>query len=359
MEEQPKKKISRKLVLTLIVLVLAGFGVALYYFVNNAKHETTDNAQLDGTILSVRTSVTGFVRVVNFEDNQHVKKGDTLLIIDDKDYRARVEQAKAQLANAEAQVGIVRSATEAATQNASASAGNAQAMRQSILAAQTRVNKAKADLARIQSMFKDEAATPQQMDNAQAELATAEAQYGLVVEQQKAMQTQAGGAQLSARSQGQQINPANALIAQRRAELDLAQNQLNNTVILAPFDAVISKKSVEVGQLLQPGQPVCAAVNTTDLWVTANFKETQLKHMVIGQPVEVTVDAYGVKLEGTVESFGGATGARFSLMPPDNATGNFVKITQRIPVRIHLDKIQGTDRMLTPGMSAEVDVRIQ
>ena len=359
MEEQPKKKISRSVVLTLIVLVLAGLGVGVYFYLNSAKHVTTDNAQLDGTILSVRTSVTGFVLSVRFDDNQRVKKGDTLLVIDAKDYRARVAQAKAQLASAEAQVGIIQSATQAANVGATASAGNAQAMRQSTLAAQTRLNKAKADLARIQNMFKDEAATQQQLDNANSDVATAAAQYQLAVEQQQAMQTQAGGAQLSARSQGQQINTTNALIAQRRAELDLAQNQLDNTVILAPFDAVISRKSVEPGQLLQAGQPVCSAVNLTDLWATANFKETQLKNMQIGQQVTVTVDAYDLKLHGTVESFGGATGARFSLLPPDNATGNFVKITQRIPVRIQLDKNQLSERMLTPGMSAEVDVVVK
>jgi membrane fusion protein (multidrug efflux system) len=359
MEEQPKQNGKRRIILISIVLVLAALGVALYYYVNNAKHETTDNAQLDGTILSVRASVTGFVLAVKFQDNQHVKKGDTLVVIDARDYRARLEQAKAQLASAEAQVGIVHSATEAADKSASASAGNAEAMRQNILTAQTRLNKAKSDQVRIQNMFKDGAATSQQLDNITADVATAEAQYTLVVEQQKAMQTQAGGALLSANSQGQQINTTNALIAQRRAEVALAQSQLDNTVILAPFDAVISKKSAEVGQLLQPGQPVCSAVSIHDLWVTANFKETQLAHMKIGQPADITVDAYGLVLTGTVESFGGATGARFSLMPPDNATGNFVKITQRIPVRIHLDNSQPTDHFLTPGMSTEVDVRIQ
>lgn len=359
MADQPKKRISRPVVLTLIILVLAGIGAGLYFYINNSKHETTDNAQLDGTIVSVRTSVTGFVKEVHFQDNQHVKKGDTLLIIDDKDYRARVAQAKAQLASAQSQVGIIRTATQAATQGATASAGNAQAMRQNVLTAQTRLNKSKGDLARIQNMFKDEAATQQQLDNSNAEVATAEAQYQLAVEQQRVLQTQAGGAQLSAQSQGQQINTTNALIAQRQAELDLAQNQLNNTVIVAPFDAVISKKSVEIGQLLQAGQPICSAVSTSDLWVTANFKETQLKRMEVGQPVRVQVDAYDLALSGKVESFGGATGSRFSLLPPDNATGNFVKITQRVPVRIHLDNPETSGRMLTPGMSVAVDVHVQ
>lgn len=359
MADQQKKRNNRPVILLLIIAGLTGLGAGLYFFINNSKHETTDNAQLDGTIVSVRTSVSGFVKEVRFQDNQHVKKGDTLLIIDDKDYRARVAQAKAQLANAESQIGIIRTATQAATQGASATAGNAQAMHQNVLTAQTRLNKAKSDLARIQNMFKDEAATQQQLDNANADVATAEAQYQLTIEQQRAMQTQAGGAQLSAQSQGQQINTTNALIAQRQAELDLAQNQLDNTVIVAPYDAVISKKSVEIGQLLQAGQPVCSAVSTTDLWVTANFKETQLKHMQVGQPVDVKVDAYELELSGKVESFGGATGARFSLLPPDNATGNFVKITQRVPVRIHLDNPQLSGRMLAPGMSVAVDVHVQ
>jgi len=358
-EKKEKKPVSRRMVLLIIILVLVIAGGGIYFYVNNSKHETTDNAQIDGTILSVRTSVGGFVKQVYFEDNQQVHKGDTLLKIEDKDYAAKVAQARAQLSGAEAQIGVINSNTQAATQNANASAENAQALKQNVIAAQTRLNRAKADLARMQNMYKDDAATRQQLDNAKAEVETAQAQFTMAVEQQLAAQKTAGGGMLSAQAQGKQINSVNALIEQRKAELDLALSQLQNTIIRAPFDGIISKKAVEPGQLLQPGQPVCSAVNPKDLWVTANFKETQLKDLRIGQPVTVTVDAYDIKLNGSVESFGSTTGARSSLLPPDNATGNYVKVTQRVPVRIKLEADTKPGLLLAPGMSVVADVKVK
>jgi len=268
-------------------------------------------------------------------------------------------QAKAELRSAEAQTGVSRSVAQAAMQNASASTLNSSALQSNINAAQARLSKAQKDLSRIEKMFAEGSATQQQLDAVRAEWQTTNAMVEMAQRQYAAATTQATGTKSSAQAQEGQISVAGALVQQRLAELELAETQLTNTVIIAPYDGVVSKKSIEVGQLLQYGQPVCSAVEINNLWVVANFKETQLSKIRIGQKVAIKLDAYpALRLTGVVESIGGATGARFSLLPPDNATGNFVKVTQRIPVKIKLDTITNKEYLLAPGLSAFVDVEI-
>lgn len=359
-QEIIKKKKSNRVRLIIIgvaLLIAAFFGIRAY--VHGKNHETTDNAQLDATLTSVRSAVSGFVMEVRFVDNQTVRQGDTLVIIDDKDYKAKVMQARAMLQSAESQTGISRSSAQAAQQNASASSISTSALQSNISAAQARLTKSRQELSRIEKMFADGAATQQQLDAARAEYQSSNAMYEMAQRQFNAATTQASSTQSTAQAQQGQISVSASLVQQRLAELELAETQLKNTVIVAPFDAVVSKKNVEVGQLIQYGQPLCSAVETNNLWVTANFKETQLEKIRIGQKVSIKLDAYEqLKLTGTVESIGGATGAKFSLLPPDNATGNFVKVTQRVPVRIKLDKFEKKDFYLAPGLSAFVDVEI-
>lgn len=358
-KEQPKKKNrTRLIVIAVIVIIGAFFGVRAW--LHGQHHITTDNAQLDATITSVRSSVMGYVKQVRFEDNQRVKKGDTLLIIDNKDYLAKVMQARALLRSAEAQTGVSRITAQAASLTASASSLNASALQASIDAANARLTRAQKEMDRIEKMFSQGAATQQQMDAARSEQQAASAQQQMAMRQYQASMTQTGSTQTSAQAQREQVGVSNALVQQRAAELQLAESQLGNTVIIAPFDGIVSKKAVEVGQLIQIGQPVCSAVEVDHLWVTANFKETQLNRLRIGQKVNVSLDAYeSLVLHGTIESVGAATGAKFSLLPPDNATGNFVKVTQRIPVRIEIEKVKDQKYFLTPGLSATVDVEIQ
>lgn len=356
--EAPAKKRYTRLLLIAAVALIAGF-FGLRAWLHGQHHESTDNAQIDATITSVRSAVSGFVKEVRFEDNQQVKKGDTLVIIDSRDYQAKVMQAKAQLQSAEAQTGVSRVTAQAATQSASASSLNASALQSGIDAATARLNKAGKEVDRVEKMFTEGAATQQQLDAVRAEYQSARAQHEVAVRQYQASATQSGSVQVNAQAQREQVGVSNALVQQRLAELQLAESQLGYTVIVAPFDGVVSKKAVEEGQLLQVGQPVCSAVESNDLWVTANFKETQLNRMRIGQKVDIDLDAYpSLKLTGKVESIGAATGAKFSLLPPDNATGNYVKVTQRIPVRIKLDKAGQKDLALTPGLSANVDIEI-
>lgn len=358
-ETPTKKKNKTRLIILASVLLIGGFfGTRAWLYAQH--HESTDNAQLDATITSVRSAVSGFVKEVRFNDNQVVKKGDTLVIIDNKDYLARVMQAKAMLQSAEAQTGVSLANARAATQNASASTQNASAFQANINAATARLTKAGKEVDRVEIMFGQGAATQQQRESVRSEYQTARAQLQAAQRQYQASVTLSGSTQNNAMALKKQIGVSNALVEQRNAELQLAESQLQNTVIVAPFDGLVSKKSVESGQLVQIGQPVCSAVEIADLWVAANFKETQLGKIRVGQKVKVSLDAFkDLKLRGTVESIGGATGARFSLLPPDNATGNFVKVTQKVPVRIRLDKGDTKGFTLTPGLSAAVDIEIE
>jgi membrane fusion protein (multidrug efflux system) len=352
-----KSKQIRNIVIAAVVLVAGFFGIRAYMY--GQHHETTDNAQLDATIISVRSAVSGFVTDVRFTDNQTVKKGDTLALIDDKDYKAKVMQAKAALASAEAQTGISRSTASAATQTASASNSNSAAMQAGIDAAKARLSQTSKDVARAEKMFADGAVTQQQLESIRTQNQNAQSQVDMATSQYRAAVSQATGSKSSAAAQQGQISVSNALVQQRVAELELAQTQLKNTAIIAPFDGIVSKKAIEIGQLIQFGQPVCSAIENNNMWITANFKETQLEKIKVGEHAEVSLDAYpDFKLTGTVESIGGATGAKFSLLPPDNATGNFVKVTQRVLVKIKLDKPATNSYLLSPGLSSFVDVEV-
>lgn len=356
-EKKAKKKQKRNVILGgisgVILIIIA------YIWFSAMGHEETDNAQLDAMITPVRAIVPGFVTDIKFTDNQSVKKGDTLIIIDRKDYLARVAQSEAALESAKAQLELSKTGATTAGLNASASVLNSQAAKENIASAQARLNKDEKDIARIEKMLKDSASTQQQYESTKAEYETAKAQYEMLRKQYEASSSQAVGAQSQAEGEKSQIALSSAMVKQREAELELSKTQLENTIIVAPFDGIISKKSVEIGQYLQMGSPICSAVDAGNLYVSANFKETQIENMRAGQEVEIKVDAFPkVKIKGTLQSFGGATGAKFSLLPPDNSTGNFVKVTQRVPVRISItDFPKEMTGILLPGLSVIVDVK--
>jgi membrane fusion protein (multidrug efflux system) len=319
--------------------------------------EGTDNAQLDGSIVPVRVSVAGYVEQVRFTDNQRVHKGDTLAVLQHLDYAAQVAQSEAALDNARAMLEAARSGLNTADLNANASDMSSLAVGESITSAETRLWKAEKEFDRVTAMARDGAATPQQVDAMKAEVDMSKAQLEMTRRQTDAARAQAGGVRSQAKAQRSQVALAEAMVKQREAEVQLSHLKLGNTVIMAPFDGVISKKAIEPGQYVAVGAPICSAVDVQDLWVTANFKETQLTDLRPGQVVDVRVDAFpDLELHGHVNSLGGATGARFSLLPPDNATGNFVKVTQRLAVRIDLDPVQDTAVYLAPGLSVNVTV---
>jgi len=356
----------------IVLAVALFFGYSEFRYLQ--RHETTDDAQIDGDVNPVIPKAGGYVKAIRFQDNQFVKEGDTLVVLDDADYKIRVAQAEAALQSAMAAAGVSRSqvnVAQATIQSSQASvltARNQVATAQANLAAaQARARKANQDFERYSRLLAEKTVPQQQFDAvqaerdaAQAQVQAAQAQLQTAQSQVSAAGTQTGVTSSQRRATEGQISVAQAAIKQRQTELDLANLQLSYTIVRAPVSGVVSKRAVQIGQLVQAGQALCSVVGNTSLWVTANFKETQLQQMQPGQKVDVDVDAFeGEKLVGTVGSFAGATGAKFTLLPPDNATGNYVKVVQRIPVRINLDKKSPLYAKLRPGMSATVAVDLQ
>ena len=359
MDNIPEKKSKKKLIIISTVLSIILF-IAIIYFVINANYESTDNAQLDADIIPVKSSVSGYIKTIAFKDNQEVKKGDTLIIIDDTDLKTRVAQAQAGLENAKANLLSVHSNANAFSDNADASLLTSASVQQTMNSAKARLIKSQADFKRIENMFAAKAATQSQYDAAKADLDISQAQYEGAVNQSKSASAQSLGVRSQAEAQKALITLAEALVKQREAELTLAKTQENNSIILAPCNGIVTKRAVEVGQYITIAQPLCSTIDNTHLWITANFKETQVKKIKVGQPVAIKIDAFpDIKITGVVDSYIGATGAKFSLLPPDNSTGNFVKIIQRIPIRIELtDYPKESINSLFPGLSAFVEIKV-
>lgn len=360
-ENQPKEKKSKKKLFIIAGILGTVLIIGIIYFIIAAGYESTDNAQLDADIVPIRASVSGYIKTIHFKDNEHVKKGQLLITIDDTDLKTKVAQAQAALENAKANLLSVKSNATAVSQTAEASVLTSSSVEQNINSAKARLTKSQEDFKRIENMYNAKAATQSQYDAARADLDIAKAQYEGAVSQFKSASASSQGIRSQAEAQQAQITLAEALIKQREAELALAQTQLDNATIESPCDGIITKRAVEEGQYITIAQPLCSAIDKTHLWITANFKETQVKKLKPGQEVAIKLDAFpDLKLKGKVESFIGATGAKFSLLPPDNATGNFVKIIQRVPVRIELTEYSKEDTdELFPGLSAFVEVKVK
>jgi membrane fusion protein, multidrug efflux system len=387
-----------KLILPAAIVLIAVMALAWWYY---AGRESTDDAQIDGHIAQVSASVGGRVIGVHVEDNQSVTKGTVLVEIDPRDYQAAVDRAGAELASARAaaeaaQIGVPITRTETTSGVTAARGGLEQAQaviataEHEIASAHARLASAEAtlrqreaeaaragrDAQRLEALIAKEEIPQQQYDAAvsaaEAARAAAEAARAMVAEaktaiaaaEARAAQARAGAAQARASLSTAQTAPkqveatrAQASVAEARvkqAEAVLAQAQLNleHATVRAMSDGIVSRKTVEVGQTVAPGQPLMALVDLDDLWVTANLKETQLRHIRPGQHARVSVDALGGReFTGKVDSIAAATGARFSLLPPDNATGNYVKVVQRVPVKIVFDRGQDPEHRLRPGMS--------
>jgi membrane fusion protein (multidrug efflux system) len=335
-----------------MVFVVAGLAVAGWLGHKwwwSLSHASTDNAQIEAHIVPVLAKVGGFVTEVKVDDNQPVKAGDLLARIDDRDYRARLAQAEADLELAVANAGRAGQTGQAGAQVAAARAAAA-AARSSIEQALANADKAQKDLDRIRPLVEKKMLSPQALDSAEATARAALAQVRVSRET-----ASSAGEQVSASDAA--LRAALAKVAAARAGRDLAALQLADTRILAPTAGVVSNKTIEPGQLVAAGQPLLALVPLAEVWVVANMKETEVRDVKPGATVDVEVDAYpGQPVAGTVVSVGPATGARFSLLPPDNATGNFTKVVQRIPVRIRVRQSDDPLRPLRPGMSVFVTI---
>jgi membrane fusion protein (multidrug efflux system) len=345
-------KPSAKKKFMLPVAIVVGLLVLFWAFQKwsyGRSHESTDNSQVDGHIVPVLAKVGGYVKTVNVNENDHVTAGQLLVQLDDADYRVRLQQAQADLAAAQATAGGGGFSGQAEAQVQSAT-GQRAALDAQIGAARANANKADADLARARELAGKQIISQQQLDAAQATAAVAHANL-LAAERQAS----AAGGTVNTAEAGVRVATARTLAS--RAAAENSQLQLDYTRITAPASGEVSRKQVEVGQLVAPGQPLLSIVADTGIWVTANFKETQLAKIRPGQPVEFDVDAYGGCVgTGKVASVSGATGAKFALLPPDNATGNFTKVVQRVPVRIAVTKPCSGNRPLRPGLSVNVHV---
>ncbi len=341
-EKKPKKK-APLIILALVIISAAAFGISKYMY--SLHHEDTDDAQLDTDISPVLSRVSGYVNEIRFEENQQVNKGDTLVKLDDRDLQIKVQQAQAALDNAVANVSVAKA-------NSGTSLANVATASSNVESAKIRVWKATQDFDRYQNLLNDKAITQQQFDAAKAEKLSADANLESINKQQSA-------ASMQGQAASQQVTVAESVIAQRQADLDFAKLQLSYATIISPATGLASKKSIQSGQYVNAGTPLFSVVSDNGVFVIANFKETQLEKMKTGLPVEVKVDAFpSEKIEGTIYSFAAATGAKFSLLPPDNATGNYVKVIQRIPIKIKLSGDKSLLAMLRPGMSVRVSVKL-
>ncbi len=374
-----------------LLVVMASVTSAYAVF---AGWESTDDAQIDGYVNPISSRVAGYVTKVYVDDNQYVKAGTPLAQIDPTDYQVALASAQATLANDRAtadasQVNVPVTSVNTVSQVTSAQADvdNAHAAisgsEKQLAAAQAALLQAEANNARAQDDVKrykplvDKQEIAEQLYAQSVQTANAMAAAVLVasanvqaaqdaVTQAQGKLDQAIAALDSARTGPQQVRiqesralAAAALADKSRQAVQQAQLNLNYTSIVAPVDGLIAKRSVQVGEYVAPGQQLLAVIPLDDIWVTANFKETQLKNVRPGQPVRIFVDAYGRDYTGRVESIAGGTGAIFSLLPPENATGNYVKVVQRVPVRLRFDQGQDPDHRLRPGLSVEPKVKVQ
>lgn len=339
----------RLAIILLVVATAVGFGIRTW--IAGQRVVTTDNAQVDGHITPIAPKVQAFVSRVLVEDNQVVKAGDTLVVLDDRDLALRLQQARADVASARAQAGSSRSAGQAAAMVATTQAQAAGADA-AVASAQAAATKAAADLERYKGLAATKVIAAQQLDAAQAANDAAVANLQVAQRQAVAAHSQVAAAQAG-------LKGADARLAAAEAAVGTAETQVGYTVLTAPIAGVVARRRVEPGELVQPGQPLLSIVPSTDIWVTANLKETELEQVRVGNPVEFTVDAYhDLRFHGTVESLSPATGARFALLPPDNASGNFTKVVQRVPVRIAVQS-EDAEHPLRPGMSVDVTIKVK
>lgn len=352
-------KSNKKFTLIFIVLLVLGVSYGSYKYIHSLSHETTDDAQVSKKMNPIIPRVGGYITKVFIKDNDFVKKGDTLFTIDNSDYAVKVAEAKANLAVAENNYEVAKADTGSSEATIAISSANIQSASGSIETARIKLRRASNDFDRYTNLYKNHSITKQQFEQAEAAKQEAESQVRILEEQQKATRFQKTVASSKSNVSAKQVLVAQANVQKAKAVLDAALLNLGYTAITASVDGQVSTIDLQPGQLVQPGQSLFYIINNSETWVVANFKETQLNKMRVGQKVKLKIDAFpGSEFEGEVHSFSPATGSRFSLLPPDNASGNFVKTVQRLPVRIDFTTNNDTEKLqlLRSGMNVDVDV---
>ena len=343
----PKKKSGFKPIYVILPLILLAGGFFAFAKIKHAVNfESTDNAQVQSNAVPVLSRVPGFIDTVAVADYMDVKAGQLVVKLDDRELQLAVSQAEADLLQAQADLATAKASLSTVGSSENVAAANAAVL-------QTRLQKARQDLQRDEALYADGAITKRQVEDSRASVETAQKQLVAGNQQTNQASTQSATAQA-------QIQRAQAQIETRKAALAKAKLQLTYARITAPASGRIGKTSLQPGQFIQPGQPLFTIVNNEAFWVIANFKETQLQGLQVGQPVEITLDGYpDRKISGKITSFSDATGAATSLLPPDNASGNYIKVTQRVPVKIDFDNPASVNDILKAGLSVNVDVKVK
>ena len=341
-----KKQLKRVYNMVIIAVMVLALGYVCSRFIHWGRVEYTDDAQVWRHITPIHARVGGFIKEIRFEDYQHVKKGDTLVVIEDAEYRLQLAQAEAQLKGSQ-------SGSSAVSAGMNTTASNVKAAQAGIAEARVNMENARADYERYAALLQKDAVTRQQYDNAKARYEAAKARYDQANSQKQSTA-------LVQSEQAQRLSQTHAGTSVAEATVNLARLNLSYTVVVATCDGVMGRKDIHEGQLMQPGQQLARIVDDRQAWVVANYRETQMKHIAVGNKVSFTADAIpGVKYEGEVEAIAGGTGSAFSQIPVDNATGNFVKVEQRVPVRIRLtndNKAEDVEK-LRAGLNVECEVR--
>jgi len=337
-------KVVKPLIFGVLAIIIGYF--AFTKITHALAYESTDNAQIESNAVPVLSRVAGYINNFSLLDYQQVKQGDTLVMIDDREYVLAVKQAQADLLAAKADLSSAESQLPAiGSDQAVASAG--------ISVEEVTLRQAKRDVARDEALFKEGSITQRQYERSQSAYQTAIQMLASSKSKLRQVGTQTGNANA-------QIQRAKATIAARETALEKAELNLSYTKIVAPAAGKLGKTNLKTGQYVQGGQQLFNLVSNDNYWIVANFKETQIEHMKVGQVVDIIIDGYPDQdITGTISGFSDATGARFSLLPPDNSTGNFVKVTQRVPVTIQINKAENLKGMLKAGLSVDVDVKVK
>lgn len=339
-ETRANKSFHTLITVIACVLVLSGIVLGIWFYVFNKNHEETNDAQVEQYVTPIMSRITGYVQEVRYEENQFVHKGDTLLVIDNREYKSRLDVALADVESAKRNSVVVEK--NVATTASATTIGKSQ-----LAAAKTNLWKTQLEYQRYKALVKEEAATEQQLEKVKADYESAQAHY-------QEMSNRIKSSTLNTSQAAANIPTAQTVIQSKQALADNAALFLSYTVITAPYDGWVAKKTIQPGQMIKEGQTLLSMVSK-EKWITANFKETQVQFLTIGQEVEIHADAINDKeFVGVVTSLSPASGARFSLLPPDNATGNFIKIEQRIPVRIKLKDTSEQTDFLRAGMNITV-----
>ena len=341
-KNETKRNRTFHVLITVIACILVASGIILgiWFYVFNSNHEETNDAQVEQYVTPIMSRITGYVKEVRFDENQFVHKGDTLVVIDNREYKSKLNVALADVQSA-------KQSSVVAERNVATTASTTTIGESQLAAAKTNLWKTKLEYERYQALVKDEAATSQQLEKVRADYESAQAHF-------QEMRDRIQSSNLSTSQAQANVPTMQTNIASKQAVADNAALFLSYTIITAPYDGWVGKRTLQPGQMVKEGQSLVSIVSK-EKWITANFKETQLQYLTVGQEVRIKADALsGKEFTGIITSLSPASGARFSLLPPDNATGNFVKIEQRIPVRIQLKETNKQADFLRAGMNITV-----